>query len=46
MAMAFAPLALFGPIEIEHPAVVAKSYPLFWAHLRQAGFIIQTRETP
>jgi len=46
MAMAFAPLALFGPIEIEHPTVVAKSYPLFWAHLQQAGFIIQTRETP
>lgn len=42
MAMAFAPLALLGPIEIENPDVVDKSYPTFWEHLRQAGFIIET----
>ncbi|MDX1829381.1 MAG: 3-phosphoshikimate 1-carboxyvinyltransferase [Lutibacter sp.] len=30
MAMAFAPLALKGPIQIEDPEVVSKSYPNFW----------------
>ena len=30
MAMAFAPTALFRPIEIRHPEVVSKSYPRFW----------------
>jgi len=38
MAMAFAPLAMFQPIEIEHPEVVSKSYPKFWADLQRAGF--------
>lgn len=38
MAMAFAPLAFFAPVEIENPAVVAKSYPAFWEHLTEAGF--------
>ncbi len=38
MAMAFAPLALRGPIEIEHPEVVGKSYPTFWEHLAALGF--------
>jgi 3-phosphoshikimate 1-carboxyvinyltransferase len=38
MAMSFAPLALFHPLEIENPSVVAKSYPAFWDHLRAAGF--------
>jgi 3-phosphoshikimate 1-carboxyvinyltransferase len=38
MAMAFAPLALRGPLTIEAPAVVRKSYPFFWEELRQAGF--------
>ncbi|WP_173664820.1 3-phosphoshikimate 1-carboxyvinyltransferase [Solirubrum puertoriconensis] len=38
MAMAFAPLALHGKIEVEAPAVVRKSYPFFWEELRQAGF--------
>lgn len=45
MAMAFAPLAMFAPVEIEHPAVVAKSYPKFWEHLEQVGFVLQKRET-
>lgn len=40
MAMAFAPLAFFWPIEIEHPAVVAKSYPGFWEDLERAGFVV------
>ncbi len=30
MAMAFAPLAVLGPIQIEEPSVVQKSYPSFW----------------
>lgn len=30
MAMAFAPAALFLPLEIEEPHVVSKSYPGFW----------------
>ena len=38
MAMAFAPLALLGNIEIENPSVVDKSYPHFWDDLKIAGF--------
>jgi 3-phosphoshikimate 1-carboxyvinyltransferase len=38
MAMAFAPLAMQGPIVVEHPDVVRKSYPGFWRDLEQAGF--------
>lgn len=37
MAMAFAPLALLGPVQIENPAVVEKSYPHFWEDLKAAG---------
>ncbi len=40
MAMAFAPLATLAPIEIEDPAVVAKSYPRYWDNLQEAGFKI------
>ncbi len=42
MAMAFAPLALLGPVDIENPDVVGKSYPHFWEHLQQAGFIFES----
>lgn len=38
MAMAFAPLALKTPIQIEDANVVEKSYPLFWNHLEALGF--------
>jgi 3-phosphoshikimate 1-carboxyvinyltransferase len=38
MAMAFAPIALLGKIEIESKDVVVKSYPSFWNHLQIAGF--------
>jgi 3-phosphoshikimate 1-carboxyvinyltransferase len=38
MAMAFAPLAMFAPVYVENPAVVAKSYPAYWEHLRATGF--------
>jgi 3-phosphoshikimate 1-carboxyvinyltransferase len=41
MAMSFAPLGLLGPIEIENPEVVNKSYPGFWEDLVKAGFKIQ-----
>lgn len=38
MAMAFAPLALLGQLEIEEPDVVNKSYPDFWRDLKSVGF--------
>lgn len=39
MAMAFAPAAIrFPGLIIDDAQVVSKSYPLFWEHLRQAGF--------
>ncbi len=41
MALAFAPLALQQPIVINNPHVVTKSYPQFWSHLRDAGFIVE-----
>ncbi|MEM1320926.1 MAG: 3-phosphoshikimate 1-carboxyvinyltransferase [Bacteroidota bacterium] len=40
MAMAFAPLAMFGPIQIIDPHVVAKSYPGFWEDLKTLGFVV------
>jgi 3-phosphoshikimate 1-carboxyvinyltransferase len=40
MAMAFAPLALLMPIEIEEPMVVIKSYPDFWTDFQQLGLTI------
>lgn len=40
MAMAFAPLALRGPLAIEAPAVVRKSYPQFWNELAKRGFVV------
>ncbi len=38
MAMAFAPLAMIGPIEVEEPLVVGKSYPDYWRDLSSLGF--------
>ena len=41
MAMALAPLCMvFGPLIIENPNVVSKSYPHFWEDLKQLGFRI------
>ena len=40
MAMAFAPLALFGDIEIESAKVVDKSYPSYWEDLKIADFVM------
>ena len=42
MAMALAPLAMIhDEVRINNPQVVSKSYPQFWDHLRQSGFIIE-----
>lgn len=41
MAMAFAPFALLGAIEMEHPEVVVKSYPAFWEDLQRLGFLVK-----
>ncbi|MBC7775394.1 MAG: 3-phosphoshikimate 1-carboxyvinyltransferase [Phycisphaerae bacterium] len=38
MAMAFAAFAMLGPVEIQDPEVVSKSYPQFWEHLKKVGF--------
>ena len=38
MAMAFAPLGLRVPININNPKVVSKSYPDFWNDLQKIGF--------
>lgn len=42
MAMAFAPLALLGPVRIENPDVVEKSYPHYWSDLKNAGFTFES----
>ncbi len=42
MAMAFAPLGLLVPIQIQDANVVTKSYRNFWSDLQEIGF--QTRE--
>ena len=42
MAMAFAPVALVKEqVRINEPSVVSKSYPSYWNHLQQAGFLIK-----
>ncbi|GAB2766259.1 3-phosphoshikimate 1-carboxyvinyltransferase [Salinimicrobium soli] len=41
MALAFAPLALKVPLEIEDSEVVSKSFPGFWEDLRALGFSIE-----
>ena len=41
MAMAFAPLALRGPLTVQDPKVVRKSYPEFWNELEKAGFKVE-----
>lgn len=40
MAMALAPLAMFGHIKIAEPEVVGKSYPGFWKDLESLGFVV------
>lgn len=42
MAMAFAPASLFYPgLRINDAEVVSKSYPQYWKHLREVGFILE-----
>ncbi|MFD3002032.1 3-phosphoshikimate 1-carboxyvinyltransferase [Pontibacter toksunensis] len=41
MAMAFAPLALLEPVQIQEPSVVRKSYPRYWEDLEKVGFKIE-----
>lgn len=41
MAMAFAPLAMFGKIRIDEPMVVIKSYPAFYEDLELLGFVVE-----
>ncbi|MEK9613123.1 MAG: 3-phosphoshikimate 1-carboxyvinyltransferase [Flavobacteriaceae bacterium] len=43
MAMAFAPLALKIPLNIEESEVVSKSYPDFWNDLKHLNFKIVSR---
>lgn len=40
MAMAFAPLALLGPVAIADAGVVEKSYPDFWDDFQKLGFMV------
>lgn len=44
MAMAFAPLAMLGEIEVKEPMVVVKSYPRYWEDLESLGFEIDRGE--
>ena len=46
MAMAFAPLALLGPLTLEAPQVVRKSYPQFWRELEKLGFVTDPAPAP
>lgn len=41
MAMAFAPLAMLFPIQINKPEVVSKSYTNFWNDLASLGFVVE-----
>ncbi len=41
IAMAFAALAMLGPLTIENPEVVRKSFPEFWAVLAELGFEVE-----
>jgi len=40
MAMAFAPLAMRGPLVVHEPLVVRKSYPSFWRALAAVGMAL------
>ena len=35
-----APLAMRGPLTIESPTVVRKSYPQFWKELAKSSFVV------
>jgi 3-phosphoshikimate 1-carboxyvinyltransferase len=40
MALAFAPLSVIFPIEIQDPKVISKSFPEFWNILEKLNFSI------
>ncbi|RDK84242.1 3-phosphoshikimate 1-carboxyvinyltransferase [Marinirhabdus gelatinilytica] len=40
MAMAFAPLAVRGPLQINHAEVVSKSFPTFWEAMEKVGLTV------
>jgi 3-phosphoshikimate 1-carboxyvinyltransferase len=43
MALAFAPMSMVTEyVDINDPAVIEKSYPEYWDHLRQLGFRIES----
>jgi 3-phosphoshikimate 1-carboxyvinyltransferase len=44
MAMAFAPIALLEPVQIQEPSVVRKSYPRFWEDMEKVGFEVSRNE--
>lgn len=47
MAMALAPVATYIPgIVVRDAEVVAKSYPEYWDHLREAGFELTDADSP
>ncbi len=46
MAMAFAPLAIKMPVDINDAGVVSKSYPDFWEDLETIGFNCTLQESP
>jgi 3-phosphoshikimate 1-carboxyvinyltransferase len=39
MAMAFAPLAILGAVQVMEPGVVVKSYGGFWEDLKLVGVV-------
>jgi 3-phosphoshikimate 1-carboxyvinyltransferase len=43
MAMAFAPLAMKIPLQVEDPNVVSKSFPTYWTNLREVGISVEYR---
>ncbi len=44
MAMAFAPLALRVPLQVQDAGVVSKSYPDFWKDFKKLGFVVSEIE--
>jgi len=42
MAMAMAGLSVFGPVIIEDPGVVSKSFPGYWEEMKKCGMVIKT----
>ncbi len=42
MAMAFAPaVSIFGNMIVDDPEVVSKSYPKYWSHLKEYGYLVE-----